>query len=47
MTPQLHQLLASATTLGYCRDARDPEAVAIAEWFMDRARRAFLASEPG
>lgn len=45
MTPELLQLMASATTLGFCRDARDAEAVAVAEWFMARARRAFLASE--
>lgn len=45
MSAELYQLMASATTLGFCRDARDAEAVAVAQWFMARARRAFLASE--
>lgn len=43
-TPAKAQLFSSAGTLVAARDTMDPTLIAVAEWFRDRARRAWLAS---
>lgn len=43
-TPEKSQLFSSAHSLSMARDLMDPTLIAIAEWWRDRARRAFLAS---
>lgn len=43
-TPEKAQLFSSAHSLCLARDSMDPTLIAIAEWWRDRARRAFLTS---
>lgn len=43
-TPEKAQLFSSAHSLTLARDSMDPTLIAVAEWWRDRARRAFLTS---
>jgi site-specific recombinase XerC len=43
-TPEKARLFSSAHSLCLARDSMDPTLIAVAEWWRDRARRAFLRS---